>query len=422
MDDERARPGARAAAKTMAEPDTYKDFVLQLGQWLLSHYWGPMWKTVKDNPDLVRTIPGFLIHPDKVIYYMGRTHIGIEYVGPERLNQLPPNATTLDAQCFDYSLRDCNLLDEIIGLNFGGGADRTALPPVIENLILPTNAGFDELCRVNWNWSAQDMILGLNANGVMAPEGQFTRIVNGRFFDAGETGLKVRYIRWLDLIPCKYDDSGDEVDTFKINLSPFEKLAEIDPYSLFPLPNDFRLDRLQRVNRFIEMLGNRSLSEPQITRALASEQFRFILSMRFSAKALHTEVSCEWQGVNLKAIKPDFFVVGPDGFADIVEFKLPELNGNTVVGRDNRGTFSAQINSYIAQTRVYRDYFDDPRNREYIENRHGFKVYKPRRFLIIGRRWHFNNSEWRAIAADYHELTIMTYDDLIDGVVAQFYG
>jgi Domain of unknown function (DUF4263) len=144
--------------------------------------------------------------------------------------------------------------------------------------------------------------------------------------------------------------------------------------------------------------------------------------MRFSAKAVHSELLCEWQGVTRKAIKPDFFVVGPDGFADIVEFKLPELGREAVVGKNNREAFSSEVNSYIAQTRVYRDYFDDPRNREHVERTYGFQVYKPRRFLVVGRRWHFNNSEWRAIAADYQELTIMTYDDMIDGVVAQFYG
>ena len=68
----------------MAKPYTYEDFVLQVGQWLMDHYWGPMWQTVKAHPELISVIPGFLIHPEKQIYYMGQTHIGIEYVGRER--------------------------------------------------------------------------------------------------------------------------------------------------------------------------------------------------------------------------------------------------------------------------------------------------------------------------------------------------
>ena len=342
----------------MAKEYTYKAFVLNLGQWLMENYWSPMWKTVAAHPELVAVIPGFLIRPEKLVFYLGRTHIGIEYVGPERLSELPQESSVVQAQTFDYSLKECNLLDEIVGLNFGGGALRLPLPPVSYDLVLPTNSGFDELQRLGWNWSAQQMIVGLNTNGVMAPEGQFTRIVNGRFFDADESGLKVRYIRWLDLIPCKYDDSGEKVDSFSLNPSLFIRLAEVDPRRPFPLPSDFRLDRLQRVNRFVELLGNKSLGEVDITKALADEKFRFILNMRFAAKDVHPEVTCEWQGADRKAIRPDFFVVGPDGFADIVEFKLPALAGKVVVGAPNRETFSAEISSYVAQTRVYREYFD----------------------------------------------------------------
>jgi len=406
----------------MVKAHSYKDFILQVGQWLMENYWAPMWRTVQAEPELVGVVPGFLIQPEKLIYYIGRTHIGIEYVGPERLTEMPTGKGVVTAQYFDYSLKECNLLNEIIGLDFSDGTIALPLPPLSEDLVLPTNAGFDELERLKWNWAAQEMALGLNTGGLMAPEGQFTRIVNGRFFDVGESGLKVRYIRWLDLIPCKYDGSGDEFDRFSMDLSIFSGLAKMDPRRPFPVPDDFRLDRLQRVNRFVELLGDRSLTEPRITSALADKKFEFILRMRFSATTVYPELLCEWQGGKRKAIKPDFSVVGPDGFADIVEFKLPETAGVTVVGRDNREAFSAQVNSYIAQTRVYLEHFDDPRNREYVQKTYGFQAYKPRRFLVVGRRWHFSNSAWRAIAADHHGLSIMTYDDLIDGVVAQFFA
>ncbi len=144
--------------------------------------------------------------------------------------------------------------------------------------------------------------------------------------------------------------------------------------------------------------------------------------MRFSAKEIYSEKICEWQSSDKKAIKPDFFVVGTDGFADIVEFKLPFLRQKAVVGSSNRETFSAQINSYISQTRVYREYFDDPNNRNHIKTKYEFNVYKPKRYLVVGRRWELNSEEWRSIAADFHDLVILTYDDLIDGVVTQFYN
>jgi len=405
----------------MSESYEYKDFVIKVGQWLMKNYWGPLYKAVKASPQLLETFPGFLLKPEMLVYYMGRTHIGIEYVGPERISTIP-GVGTLEAKIFDYSLKDCNLLEEIIGFDYGEGALSMPLAPITEDLVLPTNAGADELERLNWNWTAQSMILGFNTACVEAPVGQFTRIINARFFDATpEGGLKTRHIKWLDLIPCKYDDSGDTLDEFSIWFDPFLKLVEFDNQATFPIPTDFRLARLQQMNRFVEFLGDKDNDEPAITKLLASEDLRFVLRMRFATRDVFPECICEWQNDDRKAIKPDFFVVGADGYADIVEFKLPEIKGSVIVGTENRETFSAVISSYVSQTRVYRDYFDDPNNRAYVKEKYGFDVYKPKRHLIIGRRWQFSNSEWRKIAADYSDLTIHSYDDLIDGVVMQFY-
>ncbi|KVF18807.1 hypothetical protein WJ07_25035 [Burkholderia vietnamiensis] len=143
--------------------------------------------------------------------------------------------------------------------------------------------------------------------------------------------------------------------------------------------------------------------------------------MRFGAQSARAELLCEWQSEERKAIKPDFFVVQSNGYADIVEFKLPDIGKKTVTGSENREAFAAWLNSYIAQTRVYATYFDDPNNRRWFEEKYGFKVYKPRRWLIVGRRSDFTSEIWREIISDYRDLEILTFDDLIDGVVAQFY-
>lgn len=404
----------------MNEVDEDKDFAMKLGQWLMTNYWAPLHHYVKENPDVIKDFPGILLKPEKIIYHIGRTHIGLEYIGPERIEELPVEIT-VETQVFDYSLNDSNLLDEIIGFNYDGRL-RLPLQPFNEYLVLPTNAGADELDRLKWNYSAENMLLGFNSAGIFAPEGQFTRLINSKFFDAsGKGGLKTRHIKLLDLIPCKYDDSGTEFDSFKIWLEPYHKLAEYDKKLTYPIPSDFRLKRLQKMNRFVEFVGSTEHSEPEITRLLSSSDLEFALKMRFSAKELYSECICEWQSEDKDAIKPDFFVVGSDGYADIVEFKLPTIKGSVVVGKNNRETFSSIINSYISQTRVYREYFDDPRNREYIKSKFGFDVYKPKRHLVIGRRWEFSTQEWRSIASDYQDLIIHSYDDIIDGVVTQFY-
>ncbi len=405
----------------MSKSCDYTEVVLTLSDMLMANYWRRLYKAVEANPRLLKTLPGFLLQPEKLIYYMGRHHIGIEYIGPERASNLLEEGH-LQAQLFDYSLEDCNLLEQIIGFDYDNRAFTIPLPQITQDLVLPTNAGADELARLHWNWTAQSMILGINMPCIEAQVGQFTRLINVRCFDAtSEGGLKTRHIKWLDLIPWEYDDSGTTLDKFTIRTGPLRRLAELDIDATYPIPTDFRLGRLQQINRLVEFIGDKRNNEPAITRFLARDDLRFVLKMRFAAKDVFPECLCEWPNATRKPIKPDFFVVGADGFADIVEFKLPEIHGSPVVGTENRETFSAAINSYVSQTRVYREYFDDSNNRAYVKAKYGFDVYKPKRHLIIGRRWQFNNNDWRAIAADLNDLIIHTYDDLIDGVVMQFY-
>lgn len=405
----------------MEKTSTLKEASIQVGQKLVDMYLSRVFRIVEGDTELIPVVPGFLIRPERLILYFGRTHLGIEYVGPEVISELPKGGCKLELQWFDFTGEAEGLLNRIIGFRYNEKMPSMELPVVSCDLVLPTNRGADELMRLNWNWDAQDMILGFNTGGIHAQPGQFTRIVNGLFFDADESGLRSRHIKWLDLVPLAYDESDDIYDSFRIDFSTLSALANVDARHPYPVPEDFKWQKLPRINRFVELLANRSMKELDITRFLASSDNTFILKMRFSAKEIYPECICEWQSEAKGPIKPDFFVVGTNGYADIVEFKLPELGGNVVVGAGNRERFSAEIQSYISQTRVYREFFDDPRNRRWVEETYGFKVYKPRRYLVLGRRWHFDSDEWRCIEADYKGLNILTYDDIIDGVVVQFY-
>ena len=144
--------------------------------------------------------------------------------------------------------------------------------------------------------------------------------------------------------------------------------------------------------------------------------------MAFLAKSIHPQKVCEWQSEKRNPIKPDFLIEQANGYGNIVEFKLPILKGNSITGKHNRETFSAEIQSYISQTRVYKTYFEDPNNRRWFESHYNFKIYNPKRILVVGRRWDFEQDEWREIISEYPNLEIMTYDDLIDGIIAQFYN
>lgn len=169
------------------------------------------------------------------------------------------------------------------------------------------------------------------------------------------------------------------------------------------------------------MIGNKNTTEPELTSFLEQPNNQFILTMGFLAIGIHPQKTCEWQSEQRDAIKPDFFITKPNGFADILEFKLPDLKSNSIVGKTNRETFSAEINSYISQTRVYKEYFEDPNNRNWVLDQYQINARYPKRILVVGRRWDFSSEVWKEIIDDYRDIEIITFDDLVDGVVSQFY-
>lgn len=406
------------------EPTEFKDNAMAVAKKLMESYWGPLYKYVEANPHLIKTVTGLLLKHDKLVFYFGKNHLAIEYFGQERITKLIPEGV-VQLTYYDLTLTDENFIEQIVGFKFDGTVNMEfPLPPFAEDLILPTNKGFDKLHELGWNFAAQNSLLAFNAGNFYIPKGQFTRHVNSLFFDADENGLKTRHIKWIDFIPLEYDDSGSEYDSIAINLGFYnEDLIKHDAHYVYPLPNkdDYKFSKLPQINRFIELVGKKDTSEPTITSFLEKEENKFILSMAFLAKDIHPQKKCEWQSETKDAIKPDFFIVQPNGYANIVEFKLPDIKSSSITGKENRETFSAEINSYISQTRTYKTYFDDPNNRKWVEENYGFKVHHPRRILVMGRRWNFKNYEWKEILADYKDIEIMTYEDLIDGVIAQFY-
>lgn len=406
----------------MEEDLTLRGFGISVMKCLWDIYHYPLHQHLAANPELVRSFTGFLLNPEKVVLHMGRTHIGLEYYGPERVEKIKSSGI-LNIEILDYSQSSDDFVERVIGFQYGRGIRLPA--PYTENLVLPTDAGFDKLTELGWNFAAQDMILPIGSGAPSLAEGQFSRWINAFFFDADKSGLKTRHIKWIDFIPLDYDDKSDPLtDSFNIDARIYNKLWLADATYRYPLPprSDYKFNKLPIINRFIELSGQGTTSEPEITAFLSKPEHEFIITMKFGALGVASQLKCEWQSDPARAsIQPDFFVLDSNGYADILEFKLPSLKSSAVVGSQNRETFSAELHSYISQTRVYSEYFDDPNNRKWFESKYGFKVHRPRRILVAGRRADFTADVWREIADDFKNITLLTYDDLVDGVTAQFY-
>lgn len=410
----------------MNDREIYGNLVCQLLSSISEIYWTKMCNYIIENNIDHKDVNCFLLNPESMVIYFGQKFIAIEYCGN-------PYKTDFETVCQrEVMVRDFTkeklttkqFIEKIIGFKYDGTSN-VSIPlfsDIYEDLIIPTNAGMDKLINLNWNFAAQNHVMSLNSNGIDIADNQFVRLVNCRFFDEQKGDLKTRIIKWIDFLPCYYNEPEEgELDEIRFNLTVYDKLWKQDMFYKYPRPNDFKFSKLPQVNRFIELFGNSNYSEPEITSFLAHEENKFILTMGFMGTSIYEEVLCEWQSEKKDNIKPDFFVLRANGYADIIEFKLPNIKSKSIVGKNNREHFNSELNTYIAQTRVYATYFDDPNNRKWFESRYGFKVYKPKRYLVIGRRNDFESDEWIEIKADYNNIEIITYDDLVDTVISQFY-
>ncbi|MEK5024536.1 Shedu anti-phage system protein SduA domain-containing protein [Paenibacillus sp. FSL M7-1046] len=362
----------------------------------------------------LKNIPAFLFNPDEVRFYLGRDHLAIEYIGPYDRQILDEWKTEI--KYYDFTETN-DFLEEIVGFPTGREDPPVSLNTHSDNTYYATPEATSILVENNWNFLAQDMIFILNSPKLVLTN-QHTRLRNCYFYSVVNTQLKVRNIKWMEFLPLTREDVNEAEEKINMVLFDPESTAFSDAQYIIPERLSFQHSKLSIINRFIELYNSDEVIEVMITQFLAQPEHHFILKMAFFGVEVFDERECVWAEGTSPAIRPDFFVSHANGYADIVEFKLPYLKTEqATVGRVNRESFSAELNSHISQTRTYRQYFEDPRNCRYVKDTYGINVYYPKRYLVIGRRLMFSSEVWRAIEADYNNISILTYDDIIDTVM-----
>ena len=273
---------------------------------VMKNYWGPIYNYVSENPHLKQTITGFLIYPENVSIYLGQKHIALEYHGSE-VYEDKGDKIKMEVNVEDFSDTNTSLLQQIIGFpNDSTVGFEFPLPNFSEDFICPTNRGFDALDELGWNMAAQNSIIALNSPIPAPLEGEFSSIINRRFFDASKNGLVTRHVKWMDFFPIQFDGSDAEFDRFRFTLAPLRQLVEADARYVYPAPTDYKFKKLPIINRFIELWGNSGSGETEITRFLAEEEHKFIITMKFGAVDAQPELKCDWQSQRKNPINPIF--------------------------------------------------------------------------------------------------------------------
>lgn len=110
---------------------------------------------------------------------------------------------------------------------------------------------------------------------------------------------------------------------------------------------------------------------------------------------------------------PDFILEPLDGdWCDILDLKLPKQK--IIVGRNDRQTLASGIHEVAAQLREYAAYFEQERYRNFVKQKYGLNVYKPRLIALVGRDLEqMTTDELRRTLTAYPDLTILTFDKLL---------
>ena len=110
---------------------------------------------------------------------------------------------------------------------------------------------------------------------------------------------------------------------------------------------------------------------------------------------------------------PDFILepVESSALCDLLDLKLPRAP--IFVMKKNRTRFSAAVLEACAQLREYAVYFDEERHRRRIKEKYDLLLYRPRMFVIIGRRGDVDPISLRKMELDIPQISLRTYDDII---------
>jgi len=160
-------------------------------------------------------------------------------------------------------------------------------------------------------------------------------------------------------------------------------------------------------------------NEPSITKYLSDNPE--ILQLAFGVHKLNPQVLLEWQyDSGKKDLQPDFMPIRMDGYADIMEFKLPSIKSSPTVGSAERTHPSFEVDSAIAQIETYNEWCSQVINTGWLEEKKGIKVLNPRKYLIIGHSKDFDKAD-RARLVQTRNTTIFTYDEFIEMCRFQLY-
>jgi cold shock CspA family protein len=158
-----------------------------------------------------------------------------------------------------------------------------------------------------------------------------------------------------------------------------------------------------------ELINSRNVKESQL-QGFFERNPEFLCGDAYESAMPHIVLQRPAEG----PLVPDFALKpsNANALCDLLELKLP--TARLLVGQNNRRRLSSALLEACAQLREYRDYFERDGNRRTVEEAYGLRFFRPKMFVVIGRRGEYLASDLRKAESDIPHLSITTYDDLVE--------
>jgi lysine biosynthesis protein LysW len=259
----------------------------------------------------------------------------------------------------------------------------------------------------------------------------------GTFVTCDECGINLEIVGLdpveLDIAEEGWDDEDEDLDETGESAPEYVALAYIgNKLRLISLRADGSysfLDDAQNLHNIVYVASSETLAlqiaveeleslinDPKTQERDLQDFFErnpaFILSDEYKKAHPHIVLTKD----DGEKLIPDFALEPFDqnALCDLLELKLPTTE--VFVLKQRRMRFSASVMEACAQLREYSMFFDEEKNRITVRDKYGLLAFKPRMFVIIGRRGNVSPIEVRKIEADLPNLHLRTYDDLVDRV------
>ena len=359
---------------------------------------------LKEHPEERKNLNPAFPFPKQLRIGILKDCLVIEYIGPEEEGKEEFETKIIYNETFDlYDFLDMDIS------HFKSRA--IEMNENIHNMNFFLGESMTYLCDYFYDFSQINQDVMLNGYVDLRDVKKPCVMNNCTFFYTDKNKvLKIRHIDLLELFP---------IMTKGIPYHTKESLLYFSNYVISNKFPQYDIELHKHLNNFIELINLPETTETTITSFI--EKHPALLQVAFGFHKLNPQKKLIWQdNSKRKSLKPDFMPQSMDGYCDILDFKLPHLKSNAIVGKVERKQPSHEIDECVAQLDSYEEFCEQHINKEWLLKTYNIKIEASQRYIIMGHSKDFS-AEDRQMIRKKRNTVFFTYDEFIEMARFQIY-